>query len=64
MTAIDDAAVLERAKRLCEKDGMTWDAEIRPPSGQHKPKVLTISPGGKAKYLATARERLLAERGG
>ena len=55
MARVDDAAILRRAKQLCAQDGTTWDW-----ARDNKP---TLDQAGRRKYLALAREQLLAENG-
>jgi hypothetical protein len=62
MAKIGEAAVLKRAKRLCKKNGTTWDAtELRAPSPGAK-NVGVIDDEGRKRYLAIAKEQLLKEQ--
>ncbi len=56
MSGIDDAAILKRARELCERDGIAWEfsrtARLR----------RTLDDAGRREYLARAREQLLKEQ--
>jgi len=57
MAKIDDAAILERAKKLCAQNGTTWDWTVR----SNKPIIDQVD---RRKYLSLAREQLLEENEG
>ncbi len=66
MVKVDDAAVLKRAKELCEKTGFSWDnASEMMPVKPGWPKLKgAIDEVGRQQYLARARAELLKEAGG
>jgi hypothetical protein len=60
--AVDEAAILKRAKELCEQNGTAWDLDYSPA----KPGVkirLALNEAGRREYLARAREELASEGG-
>jgi hypothetical protein len=61
MPKIDEAAVLKRAKELCDQNGTLWDYEPTPvrPGTKLKP---TLDETGRQEYLARAREQLAREQ--
>jgi hypothetical protein len=55
-TAVDDAAILKRAKQLCRDDGVAWDCfSARSPGGR------ILNDRGRRECLMRAREELIAE---
>lgn len=62
MVAIDDAAILRRAKQLCEKDRMAWDyATLVAKRGTGVKGALDDE--ARRDYLMRARTELLEQRG-
>ena len=58
MPKIDDAAILQRAKQLCERDGFAWDGPVR-----RVARVMRVlDDATRREYLARAREQLLEEQ--
>jgi hypothetical protein len=53
MAKIDDAAILKRAKELCERDGNAW--------GPERSNRRQVDEATRRQYLARAREQLLEE---
>lgn len=64
MSQIDEAAILKRAKTLCEQDGYDWEIEFRPPLPMGTKLKLKpfLDEEGRRGYLARAREQLLERR--
>jgi len=57
----NEAAVLERAKKLCKEDGFEWDLEFKMPLPKYSKVVLEQE--ARQKYRAHARQELLDECG-
>jgi hypothetical protein len=57
MSPIDEAAILKRAKELCEKNGTAWNVEFAP-ARPGAPYRLVIDEVGRREYLARARKEL------
>jgi hypothetical protein len=56
MPTVDDAAILKRAKELCERDGVIWNVTIA------RRTTRLLDDGGRREYLMRAREQLLEEQ--
>jgi hypothetical protein len=56
--AIDEAAVLKRAKELCEQDGYAWDLDYAPPTAVPVIPRVTLSEEARQQYLQRARAEL------
>jgi hypothetical protein len=63
MSQINEAAIINRAKKLCEQDGYDWDLEFKPPMPMGTKIRLKrfLDEAGRRKYLERAREQLLKE---
>jgi hypothetical protein len=58
--ALDDEAVLRRAKDLCAQDGAVWEAGDLDQAARWERNKMVVDCGGRQKYLALAREELIA----
>ena len=58
--ATDQAAILKRAKELCEQDGFAWELDYAPPTGEPIIPRVTLSEEARQQYLARARAELRA----
>jgi hypothetical protein len=56
--AVDEAAVLKRAKELCEQDGYAWDLEYAPPTAEPIIPRVTLNEEARQQYLARARAEI------
>jgi hypothetical protein len=56
--AIDEAAVLKRAKELCEQDGYAWELDYSGPTAEPVIPSVTLSKEARQEYLARARADL------
>ena len=56
--AIDEAAVLKRARELCERDGFAWDLEYPPPGADPIIPGVTLGEEARQQYLERARAEL------
>ena len=54
--ATDQAAILKRAKELCEQDGFAWDLDYARPTGE----PVSLTEEARQQYLARARAQLRA----
>jgi hypothetical protein len=63
MPTIDDAAILSRAKQLCEAAGMAWDYRDRVASRGHASRNGVLDDEARRDYLMRARSQLRAESG-
>jgi hypothetical protein len=64
MPQVNDAAVLNRAKTLCEKDGIAWDRDFTPLRRGTKIKLTpTLNETDRREYLARARKQLICASG-
>jgi hypothetical protein len=62
---LNEAAVLDRAKKLSKEDGFEWDLEFKMPPPEYSKIVLRkfLEQEARQKYLARARQELLDECG-
>ena len=58
---IDDAAILKRAKQLCEQNGTLWETDYRPANRRARERV-ALDEAGRREYLMRAREQLIKEK--
>lgn len=63
MPELDEAAILRRAKELCERDGNLWEAEARSYQFGAPMRGRILDDTDRADYLARARQELKQERG-
>lgn len=65
MIKIDEAAILKRAKQLCEQDGFEWELEFKRPLPKYTPIRCRpiLDEQGRRKYLVRAQEELHKESG-
>ena len=56
MTTIDDAAILRRAKQLCQDDGVAWDW-----SSASSPGARVLNDRDRRECLMRAREEVIAD---
>jgi hypothetical protein len=56
--AVDNAAVLKRAKELCEQDGYAWELDHTVPSAEPIIPRITLSEEARQEYLTRARAEL------
>jgi hypothetical protein len=62
MPIIDDAAILNLAKQLCEVDHIAWDHPMLAARREARTKAV-LDDAGRREYLSRARTRLISESG-
>jgi hypothetical protein len=67
MPEVNEAAILERAKKLAKQDGWGWEPEFKMPLPKYStivPQPVLLDEEARQKYLSRAREELADECGG
>jgi hypothetical protein len=63
MAKITEAAILKRAKELCEKNSTAWDkTNVRLRTSKYDKIFGALDEVGRNHYLALAKEKLLKEQ--